>query len=577
MALDGAFLRHLKNEIESVALGARVDRIYQPNKEEFVFSLRNKSGSCKLLMSTRANSARVHFTQYLPENPAVPPMLCMLFRKKLLSAKLVAVRQPDLERVLLLDFEAKNDLGENVALTVAIEIMGRYSNIILIESNGKIIDALKRVDAMTSSKRQVLPGLMYKLPPKQNKLSLLTDGVVSVLAEKINFEIISNRKSISDAIMSVVKGLSSIVCDKIEFELNAGKVLTLNEILSGLKYIIVTGEGAPFIAYDGGRPKDFSFIEPTQYDGKLNVKKLNSFSELLDEFFAQRDSIDRMKAKSHDLRRQINNIISKLKKKMKLQLQEIEINQNKDDLKLRADLINANIYRIKKGAAEVFLENFFDENLDKVKIKLNPNLSPAENATKLYIEYKKSKVAVAKLTQEVDKARQEVAYLETVLDEVDRAVTESDLSEIKNELFLGGYIKLNKVKDKKIKALPPIEYNLGEKIKVLVGRNNHQNDKLTLKMAAKKDLWFHVKDMPGSHTILAVDGTPIDEDILLKTAKIAAYHSKAKNSSNVPVDFAFVKEVKKAAGAKPGMVIYNNYKTLYVTPDENFMKTLKDL
>lgn len=578
MALDGAFLRHIKNEIESIALGARVDKIYQPNREEFVFSLRNKTGAHKLLLSTRANSARVHFTRCLPENPAVPPMLCMLFRKKLLSAKFVAVRQPDLERVLFLDFEAKNELGENEALTVAIEIMGRYSNIILIDSSGKIIDALKRVDAMTSSKRLVLPGLMYRLPPKQNKLSLLTDGIVPIMAEKVNFEIKSNRKSTSEAIMAVVKGLSAIVCDKIEFELEEGKFSSLNEAFSGLKYTIVTGEGTPFMVCDNGRPKDFSFIEPIQYAGQLNIEKVGSFSELLDEFFSHRDSIDRMKTKSHDLRKQINNIISRLKKKMKIQAQEIKINQGKDDLKFRADLINANIYRIKNGVEEVFLENYFDENLCKIKIKLDPTLSPAENAAKLYMEYKKSKVAVAKLTQEVDKAHHEVAYLETVLDEVDRATSESDLLEIKNELFLGGYIKLNKAKDKKIKALPPIEYNLGEKIKVLVGRNNHQNDKLTLKMAAKKDLWFHVKDMPGSHTVLVTDGgSHLDEEILLKTAQIAAYHSKAKSSANVPVDFAFIKDVKKPAGAKPGMVIYNNYRTIYVTPDENFMKNLRNL
>lgn len=577
MALDGAFLRHIKNEIESMALGARVDRIYQPNREEIVFSLRSKLGAHKLLMSTRANSARIHFTKYLPENPAVPPMLCMLFRKKLLSAKLVAVRQPDLERVLFLDFEAKNELGEDVALTVVIEIMGRYSNIILIDSSGKIVDALKRVDALTSSKRQVLPGTKYELPPEQNKLSLLEDNVISTIVERVNIEQNSAGESLSDAVLSVVKGLSSIVCNEIEFKLNAGKFSTLNEALSDLKYTIVTSEGTPFIVYNRERPKDFSFIEPTHYNGKLSVKRFDSFSELLDEFFAQRDSIDRMKVKSHDLRKQISNIVSKLRKKMKIQMQEVKVNQNKDDLKLRADLINANLYRIKNGAEEVFLENFFDENLTKIKIKLNPALSPAENAARLYKEYKKSKVAVAKLTQEISKAQQEVAYLETVLDEVDRAKAESDLLEIKNELFLGGYIRLGKGNDKKIKPLPPIEYNLSENIKVLVGRNNHQNDKLTLKIAAKKDLWFHVKDMPGSHTILVADENVIDDEVILKTAKIAAYHSRAKNSSNVPVDFALVKDVKKPAGAKPGMVIYNNYKTLYVTPEESFIKILEDL
>ena len=574
MALDGAFLRHIKNEIESVALNSRIDKIYQPNKEEFVFSLRGKASSYKLLMSTRANSARIHFTKFLPENPISPPMLCMLFRKKLLGAKLVKVRQPNLERVLYLDFLARNELGDEVKLTLVIEIMGKYSNVILIDSKGKIIDALKRVDELISSKRQVLPKIKYKLPPKQEKLSLITDDV-NQIEKKVNLLSKVCGKSISETVLSVIAGISPIVCNKIEWSLENNKSINLAEELSELKTVIENYAGRPFIVFDGDRPKDFSFIEPTHMSN-LKIKRSDSFSELLDDFFAHRDSIDRMKIKSYALRKQVNNVMLRLKKKIKIQKIELENNKVKDNLKLFADLINANLYKIKNKESEVVLENFYDENLRKIKIKLDPMLTPIQNAEKFYKDYKKSKVALQKLEEEINKAKQEILYLDTVLDEVDRARNESDLIEIKNELTLGGYIKLSKVKNEKIKALTPIEYNLCDGVKVLVGRNNHQNDKLTLKIASKKDLWFHVKDMPGSHTILTGYTDVMDERILLKAAQIAVYHSKARDSSNVAVDFALVKDVKKPVGAKPGMVIYKNYRTLFVTLDDKFVEEINN-
>ena len=576
MALDGAFLRHIKNEIENYALGSRVDKIYQPNKEEFIFYLRNKESVHKLLISSRANSARINFTKYPPKNPTVPPMLCMLFRKKLLGARLFKIRQPDLERVLFLDFECKNELGDLTLVSVIVEIMGRYSNIILVDGDGKIVDSLKRIDELTSSKRQVLPGLKYELPPAQNKLSLLSDSTEKI-AERINLQSHKNDKSTSSMILSAVKGVSPIVCDEIAFRSQTYKERGLLNILNYLKKIVDECSGKPFIVYENEIPKDFSFFEPTQYKNKLIIKKCDIFSQLLDEFFFKRDNADRIRAKTYNLRHQINNIISRLKKKIKIQTAELENNENKKNLKLFADLVSANIYRIKNGADEVTLENFYDENLSKVKIKLDPRLTPAQNVEKIYREYKKSKVAIEKLANEISKAQEEIVYMETVLDEIDRVSFEDELNEIKSELFSQGYIKrkTNNVKIKKDKALAPIEYYLSENIRVMVGRNNYQNDGLTLKTASKNNLWFHVKDIPGSHTILVADKKNINDDILIKTAKIAAYHSKAQNSSNVPVDFTLVKNVKKPSGAKPGMVIYNDYKTIYVTPSEKFIEELK--
>lgn len=562
MALDGAFLRHVGAELRAALLGARVDKIYQPNSEEFVFSLRGKSGAHKLLLSARANSARVHLTEEIPENPSTPPMLCMLFRKKLLSAKLIDVRQPDLERVLFFDFDARNELGDEVLLTLAAEVMGKHSNVILLDEQQKIIDALKRIDLSKSSKRQVLPGLKYSLPPSQGKLSLLDDNIEEIV-KKVKEA--AKGQGLADVFLQNVTGLSSVVCKEVA---KKSQVAGLRESLMALKSTVENCSGAPFITYDGDRPKDFSFLEPNKLEDAHRAKKCQTFSALLEEFFEQRDSIDRMRVKSYDLRRQIGNILARLRKKIKIQSREVESNKNKDNLKLFADLVSANLYRIKPGASEVELENFYDENQSIVQIKLDSTKTAAENAQNFYKQYKKSKVAVEKLAAEMAKAAQEIAYLESVFDAVERAESELDLVEIKNELVAQGFIKLSKAKGQKTKALPPIEYTLDGGAKVLVGRNNHQNDQLTLKMAAKKDIWFHVKDMPGSHTILVTDAQPVEDENLLLAAKIAAYHSKAKDSANVPVDFALVKDVKKPAGARPGMVIYNNYKTLYVTPDK---------
>lgn len=568
MALDGAFLRHVMNEIKSTAIGARVDKIYQPNKEEFVLSLRSKTGVYKLLMSARANSARVHFTTETMENPAAPPMLCMLFRKKLMSAKLIDIRQPGLERVLFFDLDAKSELGDDVLRTLVVEIMGKRSNVILLDGDKKIIDALKRVDITKSSKRQVLPGLKYCLPPSQGKLSLLSDNIDEI-AQKV--EEAAYSQGFADALLQNVEGLSLLVCNEVGCRVYS---TDLPASLERLKSTIKNCSGEPFIVYDGGRPQDFSFIEPTQYKATSEIKKCESFSALLDEFFERRDSIDRMRVKSYDLRKQIGNILNRLKKKIKIQKREIESNENKDNLKLFADLLSANIYCIESGAREVELENFYDENLSTVRIRLDETKSAAENVQDFYKQYKKSKVAVEKLTGEINKAKNEIAYLESVLDLVERAEFESDLIEIKNELVAQNFLKLGKAGKQKAKALPPRKYTLHGGVEVLVGRNNHQNDQLTLKMASKKDIWFHVKDMPGSHTILVSKGQVVNDEVLKAAAQIAAYHSKAKDSSNVPVDFAFVKDVKKPAGARPGKVIYYNYKTLYVTPDKKFIESL---
>ena len=576
MALDGAFLRHLKKEIETAAVGARVDKIYQPNREEMLFSLRTRNENYKLLLSARANSARVHFTKFTPENPKQPPMLCMLLRKKLGGAKLVAVRQPELERMLCLDFDAVNELGDEVRLTVVIEVMGKYSNIILVDGNGKIVDALKRVDAEMSSERLVLPGLTYLPPPAQNKVSLLGVKVEEIL--HILKEIPKNME-LSKALLSVLQGVSPIVCRELQHLAGHGRELFLKEMnqeewqrlaffLERTREIIEKTQGMPFmIVHPNQKPLDFSFLKIEQYGLSAIVREFSTFSELLDAFYEERDRIERMRVKEQDILRILSTTSDRLSRKINVQKEELKRCAERETLKIYGDLISANLYQIEKGISSVTLQNYYDPALPTVKIKLDPAFSPSQNAQKYYKEYRKAKTAEEKLTQQIEQAKQELEYLDTVLDELSRVVTEKDLSEIRQELMEQGYVKMPRGKQKSPALSQPSEFESSEGFRILVGRNNRQNDKLTLKQAKNYDMWLHTKNIPGSHTVIVSDGKAITDQAILEAAKIAAWYSRGRDSSQVPVDYTQIRNVSKPQGAKPGMVIYVNYKTVYVTPE----------
>lgn len=576
MALDGAFLRHLKKEIETAAVGARVDKIYQPNREEMLFSLRTRNENYKLLLSARANSARVHFTKFTPENPKQPPMLCMLLRKKLGGAKLVAVRQPELERMLCLDFDAVNELGDEVRLTVVIEVMGKYSNIILVDGNGKIVDALKRVDAEMSSERLVLPGLTYLPPPAQNKVSLLGVKVEEIL--HILKEIPKNME-LSKALLSVLQGFSPIVCRELQHLAGHGRELFLKEMnqeewqrlaffLERTREIIEKTQGMPFmIVHPNQKPLDFSFLKIEQYGLSAIVREFSTFSELLDAFYEERDRIERMRVKEQDILRILSTTSDRLSRKINVQKEELKRCAERETLKIYGDLISANLYQIEKGISSVTLQNYYDPALPTVKINLDPAFSPSQNAQKYYKEYRKAKTAEEKLTQQIEQAKQELEYLDTVLDELSRVVTEKDLSEIRQELMEQGYVKMPRGKQKPPALSQPSEFESSEGFRILVGRNNRQNDKLTLKQAKNYDMWLHTKNIPGSHTVIVSDGKAITDQAILEAAKIAAWYSRGRDSSQVPVDYTQIRNVSKPQGAKPGMVIYVNYKTVYVTPE----------
>jgi len=533
MALDGIFLRHIKSEIEKEALGARVSQIYQPNREELVFGLRTFSGNKKLLLSARANSPRVNFCSSTPENPAQPPMFCMLLRKRIGGGKLVGLRQNGCDRVLMLDFECVNELGDTVMITVVCEIMGMYSNIIIVDSNGVIIDSLKRVDLTMSSKRLVLPNIKYELPESQNKLNLLKCSALDVCTAVKNLD---TEMPLNKALLRTIEGVSPIVCREIEYKVMEGATNRIEGVLfdrlaveiEKLKSVCSDCSGKPVVVYrEDGKPMDFCFMNVEQYGDFAKVEGKESFSDLLDGFYEARDSRDRMRVKSQSLTKLLNNTLERLARKIAKQKSELERCADREHLRICGDLLQANIYRIERGAEYVDVENFYDENNAILRIKLNPAISPSANAQKYYKDYRKAKNAEIMLKEQLEKGREELDYINSVLDTVDRAENEKDLAQIREELTEQGYPKVQKGKKPRQTTLPPLEFESSDGFKILVGRNNRQNDKLTLKTASKNDMWLHTKDIHGSHVIVVSDGKEISDTAIYEAARLAAYHSKA--------------------------------------------------
>lgn len=577
MALDGVFLRHLKEEIGTSLLGTRVDRVFQPNRDELILAFRGFSAAYKLLISARANSARVNLTTIPVENPQQPPMLCMLLRKKLQGAKLLKITQPDLERALMLKFDSVNELGDHVELTLAVEIMGRYSNIILVDENGKIIDALKRVDAEMSSERLVLPGLLYRLPPPQDKLSMLTCTVEEIMAR---IDALPRDMELSKALMSVLQGISPIIAREVENSAGLGhevyvKSMTPPQRRRTEMYVTTLMEtaknvsGTPHIVIDPqNKPKDFAFMDIRQYGSAMTVSEKESFSEMLDAFYAERDQIERMRVKSQDLLRLLANHADRLSRKIANQQAELSACAERDTLRIKGDLLSANMYAIQKGETSVKLQNFYDENLAELEIALDPALTPQQNAQKYYKNYRKAKTAEEKLTEQIGLAQTELTYIDSVFESLALAENERDLNEIRAELAEQGYVRrrVGKKNQKQPVLSAPLKFKTSDGFTVLVGRNNRQNDKLTMKDANNNDIWFHTKNIPGSHTVLVTDGKAPTETAMEEAAVLAAQHSRAKDSAQVPVDYTQIRYVSKPQGAKPGMVIYVQYKTVYVDP-----------
>ncbi len=582
MALDGAFLYAVRNELLPL-IGGRVEKIHQPSREEVIISIRTRSGSKKLYISSNAGSARVHITENNVDNPQTPPMFCMLLRKRLGSGKLIDIRQDGLERILFLDFECVNELGDVVTVTLACEIMGRCSNLVIISHEGKVIDSIKRVDEDMSRERLVLPGMKYTMPPRDDRLNFLTAEPEEIVSRLRSTE----PKELSKALIRIFEGISPILAREWAFFAGRGAHLESDTIdgdqLDRLLFVIKrtkgqleNGECCFSVASDKeGQLKDFSFIRLSQFGTLMYTKELPSASELLDYFYSERDRAARTKQRANDLFKLLMNLTDRTSRRIAAQREELDACADKEHAKLCGDLISANMYRIQKGDSSATVENFYDESCPQMTIELDVRKTPAQNAQHYYNEYKKSVTAEEKLAVQIQKGEEELQYLESVFDSLTRASSENDIIQLRLELREQGYVRYAGGKAKPPKALPPVEYKSSDGFTILVGRNNKQNDQLSLKFAEKSDIWLHTQLITGSHVLILTDGETPPDKTIEEAAVIAAVNSSGRNSGLVPVDYCLAKFVKKPAGAKPGKVIFTNYKTAFVKPDAELEQSLR--
>lgn len=582
MALDGIYLSLLRKEFDPLIDG-RVDKIHQPSREELIMTIRTKEGAQKLMFSTGAGSARVHITTADIENPKTPPMFCMLMRKHIAGGRLTAIRQDGFERILFFDFEATNEMGDRVKLTLAAEIMGRHSNLILYREDGRIIDSIKRVGQEMSSVRMVLPGAQYTLPPREQRLNLLDctkEELLAKIAENPTAEL-------SKAIMKTLEGISPVFAREAVFFAARGAEITAEQLsgdtadrlwfyFSKVRDSVNEGTNVyTVLKTKEGNLKDFCFCDITQYGALMVTKSFESPSVLLDYFYAERDSLSRIKQKANDLFKLLINTSERTQRRVQNQREELKECKDREKYRIYGDLITSNLYALEKGMAYAEVQDFYDENCPTVKIPLDKRLTPTQNAQKYYKEYRKLDTAEKKLTVLIAEGEQEVKYLDSVFDSLTRAQTEGDIAELREELFQEGYVKRSKFKGKPPKALPPIRYRSSDGYDIRVGRNNKQNDRLTCKKAEKTDLWLHVKDITGSHVIVTCDGEMPPDRTIEEAAIIAACNSKGRNSSRVDVDYTFIRNVKKPNGSKPGMVIFTNNYTITVKPDTELEEKLR--
>ncbi len=570
MALDAALLELTARELKQRLADARIDKIFEPTHDEVVLHLRTRTENHRLLVSARSGSARVCITQETFENPAAPPSFCMLLRKHFSGGRLVDVRVIPGERIAFFDFACTNEMGDSVCNTLAAELMGRYSNIVLVQ-DGKILDALKRVDFEASAVRQLLPGLPYTLPPKPDRPLLMQappQTLASLCAQK--------DMPVADALMKATGGCGPAVCREVAFRafgteevyaaaMTEAQRTALAARLEELQTVWRANGTPTAVVSVEGRPVEFSFVPLHQYGDTCLLVPYESCSALLEGYYAAKDKAERLRQRSKDLAKTVKNLYERAQRKLAARRAEQQESAQSGHLRVWGELLMANLWALHKGDRAAAVTNYYTGETEN--IPLDVRLSPTANAQKYFKEYKKKQTAAKVLRQLIEESQAEVAYLETVLYEVGQAEGEAALAEVREELRTGGYLKRSRQKEKKQKPADFIRYRSSEGFVILVGRNNMQNEKLTLKTARGRDVWFHVKNAPGSHVVVLCEGLEVPNRTKTEAAILAAYHSSQNGGAKVPVDYTFVKHIRKTGGLRPGMVLYDIYETAYVTPD----------
>ncbi|WP_303190298.1 NFACT family protein [Clostridium phoceensis] len=585
MPLDALCLSGVVHELQNALSGAKIDKIYQPGRDEVVLALRAPAGNVKLLLSASPSHPRAHLTQISRENPDKPPMFCMLLRKHLSGARLLELVQPPMERVVDLRLEALDELGDRVERRLVLEAMGRHSNLILLDGEGRIMDCLRRVDSDMSARRQVLPGLFYRLPPAQEKLdpsSLDRAALESALAA-------APEESQADKwLLDTFGGLSPLICRELAFRAGGATDARLHQMgeggrsrlldeLEGLLRSVQENSFTPVMLEKEGHPSDFTFQPISQYGPAVSCVPFPSFSALLDRFYEQRENQERVRQRGQDLIRSVTNARDRAARKIGLQEQELAATRDRERLRQFGDIITSNLHAMEKGMSRLTAADFYDPECPQIHIPLDPLLTPQQNAAKYYKEYNKAKTAESILTLQLEKGRRDLDYLNSVLEAIALAEGERDLQEIRQELTDTGYLRRpSKARDRgKRVASKPMEFRSSSGLRISVGKNNTQNDLLTTKQAFKSDLWFHTQKIHGSHVILWTEGGQPDLTSIQEAAQLAAWFSQGRASGKVAVDYTPVKYVKKPGGARPGMVVYTTYETAYVAPDGELARRLR--
>ena len=541
MALDAICLTAVLEELRKVLEGGRIDKVYQPSRDEIVLAVRGAGANVKLLLSASPNGPRLHLTKEVRENPAQPPMFCMLLRKHLTGARFLQLEQPELERIVLLRLESTDELGDKVLRTLVLEAMGRRANLILLDGEDRIIDCVRRVEGdVATGQRGVMPGLFYRLPDPR-------PGLPPLLERELDFR--SNGVSRGENL--------------------AEKLERLKEAMGPEGYV-------PYGLVREDKLVDFTFLPILQYGPDTGLRRYESFSKLLDDFYASRATAEKVGQRGADLQKAVTRVRDRVARRVAQQELEREATKDRERKRELGDILTSNLYALRKGMGTVRLTDYYDPEGREVDIPLDPLLTPQQNAAKYYKEYNKAKTAEVVLGEQIEKGKRELEYLDSVLEAIVLAEGERDLAEIRQELTDTGYLRRGAKAAKRMKvAAKPMEFRSTAGLRISVGKNNTQNDLLTAKQAGKGDLWLHTQKIHGSHVILWTEGRTPDAGSIEEAAKLAAWFSQARDGKKVPVDYTPVKYVKKPAGAKPGMVVYTTYQTAYVDPDGELAKRLR--
>ncbi|MBU5269011.1 Rqc2 family fibronectin-binding protein [Clostridium cochlearium] len=573
MALDGIFLYTTLEELKNTILNSKISKINQPEKDEIIFSLKKDKDSYKLLISASSVYPRIHLTNINKKNPMKPPMFCMVLRKYLSNSKITSIYQLQLDRVVFIDFQGKDELGFEKTYTLIIEIMGRHSNISLVEKNNYIIlDSIKHITPEINSIRTLLPGLKFILPPESNKLNPLNYTYENFEKFILENNIKLNNTFISKVFMGVSNQLSKEIINSLNTELSLENLKNIYKEIELFFNKVNSKDFSFFITLEDNNLKDFFPINLPSLE-EDNKKYFSSPSKTLEYYYSEKDKSDRLNNKSSSLLKLVNNNLERCHKKMELLKDNLEKCKKADKYRIYGELLTANIYNIKQGDESIDVVNYYSEDSEIINIKLDPTKTPSANIQNYFKRYSKLKKSKEYSLEQIKITEDEILYLNSVLTNIKNTEDYASIEEIKKELMDAHYLKFKKNVRKKETKSKPMHFISSEGIHIYVGKNNIENDYLTLKFADKRDLWFHTKDIPGSHVILKTLGD-FTEKTLNEAANLAAYYSKGRDSSKVPVDYTEVKNVHKPNGAKPGMVIYEKNKTIFITPEKPSLEKL---